>query len=172
MIDILNVNAPHNIDPTIALDALSQYTHIKLCALAHNDPLLEHLSQQKTPYLPYSWEPQEIMGGMQLNTTVLVFYKNPEIHRIQNIVALPNCNLQNQFVPLDVSFVLPKDYNGGKLHRLDVWAEGVEIGKIRTDDAEVLSDFSTTEQLKQAIQHKTLSHAVEGARMSQPGRKI
>ncbi len=175
MIDLFNLSKPHNVQPCIALEKLSKTPNLKLCGFSYDDPVFDVLRKQKTPVLPYTWGAQEIVGGLQLGAHVFVFYKNSESNECQNVVVLPHCSLQNQFVPLEVSFVCPSEQRQG-IEWLNVWAEGIHIGAIGTDYSDKYSPVArfdcNQEHLQQAIEYKTLHNTVRNCGTPSPGRKI
>lgn len=176
MIDLFNLSKPHNVQPCIALEMLSKASNLKICGFSCDDPLFDALRKQKQPVLPYAWGEQEIMGGLQLDTDVFVFYRNTQYNECQNVVVLPHHSLQNQFTPLHVSFVRPAEHAQGQNEWLHVWAEGIHIGAIGTDYSDKYSPVACfpqlTVQLQQAIEHKNLSKAVINCGAPSVGRKI
>jgi hypothetical protein len=175
MIDLFNLSKPHNVHPHIALEKLSKTSNLKLCGFSWDDPVFEALRKQRPQVLPYVWGPQEIMGGLQLGAHVFVFYKNSGSNECQNVVVLPHCSLQNQFVPLDVSFVRPSEQTQG-IEWLDMWAEGIHVGAIGTDYSDKHTPVArfdcSQEYLQQAIEYKTLHNTVVNCGTLSPGRKI
>lgn len=175
MINLLNLEKPANVDPRIALKFLMECKNATMCGFSYEDPLFENLRAQKTPVLPYASGTLEIMGGFQLNSTVFVFYQSAQYNECQNVLVLPNHNLQDQFVPLNVSFAQPQENECSEIDFLDIYAEGIKIGDIGTDG----SEYDTTacfyhdpEQLEQAVEYKNLHNAVQHTGVASKGRKI
>lgn len=175
MIDFLNLERPANVDPRIALKFLRECKNATLRGFSYEDPLFEILRAQKTPVLPYGFGTLEIMGGFQVNSTVFVFYQSAEYNFCQNVLVLPNHNLEDQFIPLDVSFAQSQENECSEIDYLDIYAEGIKIGEVGTDGSEhdtTACFYHDPEQLEQAVEHKTLHNAVQHTGVASKGRKI
>lgn len=147
-----------------------------MCGFSYTDPLFDHLCSQKPPVLPYAMGTLRIMGGFELDGTVFVFYDSEQYNECMNVLVLPNQHLQNQFVPLNVSFVCPPEFQNEDVRFLHIYAEGVKMGEIGTDDSDHYDPaacFSCDEeQLQQVIQYKTLHNTVKNLGIAPQGRKI
>lgn len=176
MIDLFNLSKPHNVQPCIALEMLSKASNLKICGFSCDDPLFDVLRKQKQPVLPYTVGTLRIMGGLELNGSVFVFYDSEQYNECMNVVVLPNHHLANQFVPLSVSFVCPPEFKNQEIGLLHVYAEGIKIGEIGTDNSDHYDPaacfYRDEDLLQQAIEYKTLHNAVKKFGVSSNGRKI
>lgn len=174
MINLFGLSKPHNVQPCIALEILSKTPNLKMCGFSCDDPLFDALRKHKQPVLPYTVGALRIMGGVELDNTVFVFYDSEQYNECMNVVVLPNHHLQNQFVPLDVSFVCPPEFENQDIALLHVYAEGIKVGEIGTDNSDHYDPsacfYRDEDLLQQAIEYKNLQNTVKnlGANASRP----